>query len=154
MHGYKFITNWKFNTDIEKVWDEITNPEDWSIWWKYVEQTTLIKPGNSDGTGSIWKYKWSSRLPYSLSFNVETIKVDKPYFIEGVANGDLQGVGKWYLESDGNNTRVKYEWMVETNKFWMKLLAPIARPIFEWNHDAVMKQGEIGLKNYLLRKYA
>jgi hypothetical protein len=36
----------------------------------------------------------------------------------------------------------------------MRLLAPIARPIFTWNHDKVMKAGYIGLKNRLSQKNA
>jgi hypothetical protein len=31
----------------------------------------------------------------------------------------------------------------------MNLLAPIARPLFAWNHDVIMRQGEEGLSRYL-----
>ncbi len=33
--------------------------------------------------------------------------------------------------------------------WWMNWLAPLARPFFAWNHDAVMRQGEQGLKRLL-----
>jgi hypothetical protein len=39
--------------------------------------------------------------------------------------------------------------MVKTTKLWMNLLAPIARPLFAWNHDQVMKAGYEGLKKRL-----
>ena len=38
-------------------------------------------------------------------------------------------------------TAVVYEWNVSTTKPWMNLLAPIARPLFAWNHDWVMRNG-------------
>jgi hypothetical protein len=31
----------------------------------------------------------------------------------------------------------------------MNLLAPLARPIFEWNHDVIMRQGGEGLARLL-----
>ena len=42
-------------------------------------------------------------------------------------------------------TAVVYEWNVRTTKQWMNLLAPIARPVFAWNHDTVMGWGGEGL---------
>ena len=42
-------------------------------------------------------------------------------------------------------TAVVYEWNVRTTKPWMNLLAPIARPVFAWNHDWVMRNGGEGL---------
>ena len=42
-----------------------------------------------------------------------------------------------------------YEWNVATTKPWMNLLAPVARPIFEWNHDWVMGHGGEGIAKLL-----
>ena len=42
-----------------------------------------------------------------------------------------------------------YEWNVATTKPWMNLLAPIARPAFEWNHDWVMSHGGTGIAELL-----
>jgi hypothetical protein len=39
---------------------------------------------------------------------------------------------------------VLYEWNVATTKPWMNLIAPIARPVFQWNHDWVMSRGGEG----------
>ena len=38
---------------------------------------------------------------------------------------------------------------MSTTKPWMNLLAPIARPVFEWNHDWVMRNGGEGLASLL-----
>ena len=42
-------------------------------------------------------------------------------------------------------TAVTYEWNVSTTKTWMNLLAPVARPVFAYNHDMVMRWGGEGL---------
>jgi hypothetical protein len=46
-------------------------------------------------------------------------------------------------------TVVRYHWSVKTAKAWMNLLAPIARPLFEWNHDVLMRWGGEGLAKLL-----
>ena len=69
--------------------------------------------------------------------------------IEGVAEGDLSGTGRWSFTHDSGVTTVRYEWKVTTSKRWMNLLASIARPIFRWNHDAVMRSGAEGLARKL-----
>ena len=60
-----------------------------------------------------------------------------------------EGRGLWRLSTDGSETIVRYDWSVETTKRWMNLLAPIARPLFEWNHNVVMSWGAKGLAERL-----
>jgi len=52
-------------------------------------------------------------------------------------------------DADGEITTVRYDWKVETTKQWMNLLAPIARPFFNWNHNVVMGWGGEGLAKRL-----
>ncbi len=42
-----------------------------------------------------------------------------------------------------------YEWNVRTTRPWMNLVAPVARPVFRWNHNAVMHSGGQGLADLL-----
>ena len=46
----------------------------------------------------------------------------------------------------GAETAVRYDWDVSPTRAWMRVLAPLLRPAFVWNHDWVMRQGETGLK--------
>lgn len=72
---------------------------------------------------------------------METTRVEPGSIIEGRAIGELEGAGRWQLSNDGAITIVRYDWKVETTKCWMNYLAPIARPIFKWNHNVVMRWG-------------
>jgi hypothetical protein len=38
---------------------------------------------------------------------------------------------------------------VRTTKRWMNLAAPLARPVFRWNHDWVMRNGAEGIAELL-----
>ncbi len=149
MAEYSFKTIWEFNSPIEKVWDEIYHPEIWPEWWDYVERAVEIKKGDGLGVGSLWIYRWKTRLYYSFTFYVETYLVEPPNKLEGNASGDLEGKGKWALSEKDGITTVTYEWNVKTNKSWMNLLAPIAYPFFKWNHKTVMDNGYKGLKTRL-----
>jgi hypothetical protein len=66
-----------------------------------------------------------------------------------VAAGELEGFGLWRLAQRDDITIARYDWQVDTTKAWMNLLTPIARPIFAWNHDVVMRQGGEGLARLL-----
>lgn len=108
-----------------------------------------LKPGDESGLGAIHRSTWRSVLPYTLEFDSEVISIEKHNFIEARAFGELDGLGLWQFESNGDSTHVRYDWKVSTTKQWMNLLAPVAKPIFRWNHDAIMGWGEKGLKRRL-----
>ena len=50
---------------------------------------------------------------------------------------------------DGGATAVLFEWRVHTTRWWMNAFAPIARPVFRWNHDRLMRAGGRGLAQRL-----
>jgi hypothetical protein len=61
--------------------------------------------------------------------------------MEGRADGELRGTGRWRLFEQDGVTAVLYEWDVETTRAWMNAIGPLARPVFNWNHDVVMRWG-------------
>jgi len=149
MKAYEFLTIWRVKAPIETVWNEIYHSDEWPTWWKGVESVVEVRTGDENGVGSIRRYTWKSKLPYRLSFNMQTIRIEPPRLLEGLAVGELQGRGLWQLSSEGNETIVRYNWNVETTKSWMNLMSPIARPLFEWNHNVVMNWGAEGLAERL-----
>lgn len=80
---------------------------------------------------------------------MRTTAIVPPTAMEGTASGDLDGHGRWRLESLGNTTRVQYEWTVVVSKPWMRVFAPLLAPVFAWNHDQVMHAGGRGLARHL-----
>jgi len=147
--AYRFLTTWCLEAPVERVFETIHDSKRWPEWWKGVESTTELEPGDEDGVGGLGRYVWRSRLPYELTFNVRTTRVERPWLIEGVAEGELAGTGRWQLFERRGTTAVLYQWDVRTTARWMNLLAPIARPVFAWNHDVVMLQGAEGLARWL-----
>jgi hypothetical protein len=148
--AYRFLTTWLLDSPVEPVFDAIHDSAAWPDWWEGVRRAELLEEGGEDGVGRLWDFTWRSRLPYDLSFRLRVTRVERPWRLEGDADGELIGRGCWRLYHGGApGTAVVYEWDVSTSRAWMNRLAPVARPAFAWNHDAVMRQGGQGLARRL-----
>lgn len=149
MAEYRFLTTWLLEADRERVWDAIYESERWPEWWKGVLEAEKLEEGDDSGVGQYGRYVWKSRLPYRVEFFVLTTRVERPFLLEGEASGELAGVGRWRLFEQQGVTAVTYEWNVRTTRAWMNALVPVAKPIFEVNHDWVMRNGGAGLARLL-----
>jgi uncharacterized protein YndB with AHSA1/START domain len=141
---FVLVTHWHFDAPIERVWTLIERTDDWPLWWPAVRAVTTLREGDARGIGAVRRLSWRTALPYSLSFDVEVTQIEPLAFIEGRASGELDGVGQWTFAADGERTVVRYEWRVEVTKPWMRLMVPVLRPAFAWNHGKVMAWGEDG----------
>lgn len=141
MAAYRFVTTWRFDAPIERVFAVLEDIGGWPGWWPAVRQAQALDD-------DLWRYTWRSRLAYDLTFDARVTRVDPPFMIEGRATGDLSGLGRCRLYED-QGTTVVYDWEVRTGRRWMDRLAPLARPVFVWNHDRVMRQGAEGLAREL-----
>ncbi|MDP1646456.1 MAG: hypothetical protein Q8L71_13355 [Thiobacillus sp.] len=100
------------------------------------------------------RYTWRGRLPYRLTFDIRVVHAERLAVVEGIASGDVEGQGRWTFTADGRVTRVRFDWQVRTTSVWMNLLAPLARPLFRWNHDGIMRCGGEALARRLNARLA
>jgi uncharacterized protein YndB with AHSA1/START domain len=149
MAQYRFLTTWLLEAERERVWDAIYESERWPEWWRGVEEAEKTAEGDPSGVGQRGRYVWKAKLPYRVEFEIVTTRVERPSLLEGDAAGELAGVGRWRLFEQGGVTAVVYEWNVSTTKWWMNLLAPFAGPLFQANHDYVMRNGGEGIAELL-----
>lgn len=149
MTTYSFTTVWYVDAPIDRVWNVIQDSKNWPSWWKHVKKVEELAPGDANGIGSMQHHEWSTALPYRLVFDIRTTKVEPPHTLEAESKGELEGTGRWSLSQEGPVTVVRYDWNVRTTKAWMNLLAPLARPLFAWNHRVVMEEGGESLARLL-----
>jgi carbon monoxide dehydrogenase subunit G len=150
MADYHYVTTWRIKVPIERVWEEISHLERWPSWWKYVVRVVKLEPGAADGVGKRQRVLLRARLPsYTLGFDTRITRVQPPTALEAEATGGLEGTGRWALAPDDGGTLVRYTWDVRTTGWLMNLLAPVARPVFDWNHDQLMREGGQGLARRL-----
>jgi hypothetical protein len=149
MANFALVSHWLIAAPIDAVWNEIYAVEDWPKWWKYVRRVQEVRKGDESGVGAVRRYTWSSRLPYSLTFDMRVTRVERPHLLAGEALGELTGSGLWMLSATPDGTQVRYEWNVATTRPWMNLLAPLLGPVYRWNHGEVMRAGARGLAERL-----
>lgn len=146
---FSLVTEWRLDAPVERVWALIEATEAWPGWWRAVKGAWIVRVGAKDGVGAVHRLAWSTALPYALTFDVETVRVEPLRELEGRAFGELDGTGIWTFTPEGDATRVRYLWRVEVTKPWMRLLAPLLRPVFKWNHNKVMAWGLEGARRQL-----
>jgi hypothetical protein len=149
MAEYHLLTIWRIEAPLEDVYAAIHNSLCWPDWWlgaKKVEQTAT---GDVNGINSVRRYSWQGQLPYRVVFDVRTTQIEKLVTIEGIAQGDLEGVGRWHFFRKGEVSIVRYEWHVRSTLWWMNLITPIARSVFIRNHVMIMGHGGEGLARLL-----
>lgn len=149
MAEYQFSTVWRVEASLQEVWDVFSHPDQWPEWWVCLEQVIEIKSGDRQGIGALHRYTWKGALPYRLTFDINVLNILPCYRLEGEASGEVEGRGIWSFSDYGEETIVRYDWHVRTTLRWMNYLAPLAAPVFRWNHDTVMREGAKGLARKL-----
>ena len=142
---YNFNMVWRFDAPVEKVWDMINRPEEWPRWWSNCRRVERLDEGDAQGVGARRRFSMQTMLPYQLQFEITSTHSEAPSLLEGEARGNLEGTVRWELISEGQGTRVLYNWTVRPTKPWMRLLSPLLRPVFMWNHRSMMRNGGRGL---------
>ncbi len=151
---FHFVTVWHLAAPVEVVWEIIARTEVWPVWWRGVLSARLLRQGADDGSGYLYGYVWRSILPYKLYFEMEVTRVEPCVLLEGVAHGDVVGVGRWTFEREGGGTRVQYNWDIRLTNFWVAMVATLTAPLVRWNHDVVMAWGRHGLERRLAAERA
>ena len=146
---FVYVTEWRLEAPIERVWDALVDVETWPQWWPHVRSVQTLHRGATSDLGTVRRLRWSSRLPYGFTLEVETTEMRTPHRLVGRATGDMAGTGLWELARDGAGTRVRYTWELALHTRWMRLCAPFMAPVFRWNHEGVMRSGGGGLARYL-----
>jgi uncharacterized protein YndB with AHSA1/START domain len=148
--SYSFVTIWKIDAPIETVYEAIRDSLAWPKWWPQVPSVTEISTGDERGIGTVRRYVFKGKLPYTLAFDLRVDTIEAPTKLGGTASGELAGTGLWTLTEDAPGlTTVRYDWNVRTTRWWMNLLAPLAGGVFRSNHDYVMSGGLEGLTRLL-----
>ena len=81
-----------------------------------------------------------------LRFRLEVVAADPARrVLEAVASGQLVGRGRMSLTAHAGRTEVEYLWEVHAARRVIRWLSPVARPVFERNHDRVMAWGRDAL---------
>ncbi|MFN2489569.1 MAG: SRPBCC family protein [Actinomycetota bacterium] len=133
---------WLVDLTPSQAFDVLRHLEDYPLWWPEVREVRRL----SDDTVEA---RCRSLLPYDLLFTMRSAReVRHDGILEVIMQGDLDGLSRWTITSNGSGSRLLFEEKVATHKKLLNRLAPIARGAFKLNHTLMMRHGEAGLRAY------
>lgn len=154
-HEYRFVNTWRLRGDVAAVADVIGEPKGYQRWWPCAWlDYEGIQRGDERGVGGIFRYRVKGWMPYTLKLTFQVREVDLPRRLTVDASGDLVGRGTWTLRQDGDRVEVRYEWRVRADRWFIRRLSRLLKPLFRSNHFWVMRNGARSLQLELARRRA
>jgi hypothetical protein len=149
MADYRFETTWRLRASQAQAWALLSDGEGWPAWWPSVRRVEVLAEGAPGGVGRRLRYHFATRLPYTLTFDARMVEAVEPSRLVAVAEGELAGTWTCALAQRGEDVVVQHLWSVRTTRPWMNIVAPLAAPLFAWNHAALMREGGRGFAAHL-----
>lgn len=139
MPRYVFVDRWRLAADPAEVWTVVRRVEGWPTWWPSVRRVEPVTTA-TDGPPT-WRFTFRTRLPYAMVFDAEIVRDDPLVGVETRVTGRVAGEGRWEVRPVDGGSEVRFDWSVTPTLRWMRLLSPLARPVFGWNHESLMVEG-------------
>ena len=146
---YLFVDEWDVAAPPEAVYHAIAEARTYPEWWRpvYIDVSASGQPA----VGKESQQHFKGRLPYHLHTRSRITTLEPPHIVEADVDGDLRGHGKWTLTETPGGTHVRFDWQVFADKPLLRLLTPILRPAFRWNHAWAIARAREGLEPYARR---
>jgi hypothetical protein len=152
---YVFHTHWLVEGTVEEVARVLADAEGLKRWWPSVYlDVRELKAGNERGVGKEVELFTKGWLPYTLRWRFRVTESNFPHGFALEAMGDFVGTGVWRLTQEGEWVNVEYDWRIRAEKPLLRLLSPMLKPIFAFNHRWAMERGEESLRLELARRRA
>jgi uncharacterized protein YndB with AHSA1/START domain/quercetin dioxygenase-like cupin family protein len=143
---YVFVDEWDVSAPPEAVFDAIADARTYPQWWRPVYIDV-----DADGPAELGKQSrqhFKGRLPYHLNTRSTVTAIDAPRSVTAEVDGDLRGTGTWTLTPTASGTHVRFDWQVHADRRLLRLLTPLLRPVFRWNHNWAIARAMEGLEPF------
>jgi uncharacterized protein YndB with AHSA1/START domain len=143
---YRFVDEWDVAASPEAVFHAISEARTYPQWWTPVYLD--VEASGEPEVGKESRQHFKGRLPYHLHTRSRITRLEPPHVIEADVDGDLRGHGTWTLTAIPDGTHVRFDWQVFADKPLLRVLTPILRPAFRWNHAWAIARAQEGLEPY------
>lgn len=149
MTNYRFQTVWWTRAAIDQIWGALASYATWPTWWRGIQTVEVLRRGDESGVGTVLRQRWRSRLPYTLVFELEMLRIESGRLLEGRASGDLDGTCRWTLTPVNGGVEIRFDVDVRTGRWWMNLPIPFAPRVVRASFETIMCWGREGLARTL-----
>jgi mannose-6-phosphate isomerase-like protein (cupin superfamily)/uncharacterized protein YndB with AHSA1/START domain len=146
MPGYVFIDEWDVDAPIEAVFDALADPRTYPQWWRPVY--LRVETDGPPAVGRISRHHFKARLPYTLHLTLRVTGLERPTQIEAEVEGDLSGRSRWTLTPVDGRVHLRWDWRVDGDRAFLRILSPVLRPLFRYNHQWAVARAKEGLEPY------
>ena len=147
---FRFEESWSIpDATPEEVWEVLARGELLPRWWKGVYLEAQSLDGSEPHVGGRVRARARGFLPYHLNFILEATDLIPGQVVAVKTSGDFEGRWRAELSPRDGGTHADLTWEVSVERPILRLLAPLLRPAFAWNHRWTTPRGERGLKEFL-----
>lgn len=140
---YAFRNEWNVRASTTTAFAVLNDIESYPRWWPEVRHVRRINDASAE-------VSIRSLVPYVLDVTLEKDVADaEAGLLRTSISGDLVGWSSWTITASAGGSRLSFEQEVEVTKRLVRVLSPVARPLFRFNHTLMMRRGEHGLDRYL-----
>jgi hypothetical protein len=153
-NAYVLHSTWRVPGDVQTVYDVVSDADNLAEWWPSgFLRVTVLERGDEDGLGKLLEVVTKGWLPYTILWRQRVTAVDEPWGFTIDVEGDFAGRGVWSFRQDGENDVVAdFDWRISATKPLLRVLSPLLKPVFAWNHRWVMARGEESLRLEVQRR--
>ena len=148
---YVFRDEWDADAPQQALFDALADSRTYPEWWVpvYREVSGDCEPA----VGCRTEQRFKGKLPYELKTTSEIVRYEPPGGFEVRVDGDLSGRGVWTLTpNDDGTVHIRFDWTVFADRPLLRVLTPVARPVFRWNHNWSAARAAEGLEPYARRR--
>jgi quercetin dioxygenase-like cupin family protein/uncharacterized protein YndB with AHSA1/START domain len=149
---YVFVDEWDVAAPPEATFQAIADGSTCPEWWRPVYLD--VEADGPPALGQVTQQRFKGRLPYRLRTRSRITRLDPPRVISAEVEGDLRGRGTWTLTPISEGTHVRFDWRVHADRPLLRVLTPLLRPAFRWNHNWAIARAMEGLEPYARRTAA
>jgi mannose-6-phosphate isomerase-like protein (cupin superfamily)/uncharacterized protein YndB with AHSA1/START domain len=149
---YVFVDEWDVAAPADATFAALADGRTYPEWWRPVYIGVEAEGAPAVGQVSLQHFK--GRLPYRLRTRSRITRLEPPRILSAEVEGDLRGRGTWTLTPIPGGTHVRFDWRVHADRRLLRVLTPLLRPAFRWNHNWAIARAIEGLEPYARRTSA
>jgi hypothetical protein len=144
LNEYRFRNVWSLEVAAARLFGALVDLASYPAWWPDIRSVSRVDDDTAELT-------CRAVLPYDLVFRLHrAVQDERAGRLRVDMTGDLEGYVQGIVaEHEPAVTQLEISQRVVVNKKLLRLLTPIARPLFRANHAAMMRRGHRGLRAYL-----
>lgn len=136
---YAFLTTFEVAAPPDEVFELVVRPEPWLATWGDLVEVDRRRPPGRDGAGGALAGAVRAPLGYRVGGRIDVVEARRPSHVHMQVTGTIAGTGTWALEPTDAGTAVALDWCVRPVATWLRVLTPMARPVLEAGHEAVVR---------------